>query len=99
MHPKCLEIAERVVDLKKSVLGDAVSKHLATSLGRLYAILRRRCVVQAQVHGIWPHEPPFLVVWEPHEFFGIPYDFWWDKDWAYREGDPDCAVRKTKLTM
>jgi hypothetical protein len=45
VHPKCLSIAERVVDFKKILLGDNVEQYAATSLGCLYEIYRQRCTV------------------------------------------------------
>jgi hypothetical protein len=79
VHPKCLEIARRVVDFRNAKAGNTIDADTddvpATNLGRLYEIYRARCDAQCCALGCFPYDPPFNVIWEPHKYFdsGIRY--------------------------
>jgi hypothetical protein len=82
VHPKCLEIATRVVDFKKATSGNTDSNvdyapgPPATDLSSLYYIYRARCKAQSRDSDCHPHSPPFVIVWEPHNYFGFAWEQW-----------------------
>jgi hypothetical protein len=70
LHPKCLEIRQRVVDFKKSIPELAESCG-ATSLGELYEIYHARCESQTHSAGPWPTDPPLIVLHKPHGYYDV----------------------------
>ena len=82
VHPKCLEIATRVVDFRKATSGntspddDYAPGPPATDLSSLYYIYRARCDAQSRDSNCHPHSPPFVIVWEPHNYFGFSWEQW-----------------------
>jgi hypothetical protein len=66
LHLKCVEIAERVLDWKKT----SPKPTGATSLGELYEVYRKRCILQVHAQFPWPVEPPLIVLHEPHGYYG-----------------------------
>jgi hypothetical protein len=97
VHPKCLEIATRVVDFRNAQAGNIIDADAdaddgpATNLGRLYEIYCSRCERQTSCLKQLPFDPPFVVVWEPHRFFGFASSLWGPRyDWE--EGDPKLSV-------
>lgn len=85
LHPKCLEIAERVLDWKNTIHKPAG----ATSLGELYEIYRKRCILQVHAQGPWPVEPPLIVLHEPHGYFGAAkgQGEFAEHNWGYHESE------------
>jgi hypothetical protein len=66
VHPKCLEIARRVVDFRNAKAGNTIDADTddvpATNLGRLYEIYRARCDAQCSALGaslMTPHSTLF----------------------------------------
>jgi hypothetical protein len=63
VHPKCLEIATRVVDFRKatsrSIIYSDADNAPATDLVRLYRIYRARCDAQSRDYECFPYSPPF----------------------------------------
>jgi len=98
VHPKCLEIATRVVDFRNAKAANIINADAddgpATNLGRLYEIYRSRCDRQTNYPMQLPYDPPFVVVWEPHRFFGFASSLCGPRyDWE--EGDPRLSVSVT----
>jgi hypothetical protein len=102
VHPKCLEIATRVVDFRNAKAGNAIDSDAddvsATNLGRLYEIYRARCDAQSRCpdHRFLPSYPPFVIVWEPHMYFGFGYSIW-GPSYYWQEGDPELSVSVARM--
>lgn len=102
VHPKCLEIASRVVDFRNSKAGNILDADVdaddgpTMNLGRLYEIYRSRCDHQTNYSSRMPFGPPFIVVWEPHRFFGFASSLIGARaDWEER--DPRLSVSVTRI--
>jgi hypothetical protein len=88
LHPKCLEIAERVLDWKKT----SPEPTGATSMGELYETYRRRCILQVQARGPWPVDPPLCVLHEPHGYYGADKGHGAYKECVWNYHEPETLV-------
>lgn len=91
-HPKCLEIATRVVDSKR-IIGAQSSSAGATSPGKLYEIYRERGLAQYGHRTPWPNEPPYIILHEPHDFYGATEGH---GDWVWNIHEPKLMVSTHK---